>query len=216
MQILPKTAEWLVSEMGYGEYEIKGDPMMLYRPLISVYFGAAYLRWLSNFEGKERNEEFVVRTYRFGPKKATHKSTLDYWQRYLSVKQNLPTRRKNIDSDSSVPNDPTPVVSVTQKTLDLRDSFKGSYKENFVILLYDNAKVGDAWKYWDSRASPEDMEDLWKHSNVLKEWVMSGEKRGKVQFSLDAEKRTYLSRHELKAVAEIIVSKHFSTGEIKP
>ncbi|KAF9587635.1 hypothetical protein IFM89_004467 [Coptis chinensis] len=191
MQILPKTAEWLVSEMGYGEYEIKGDPTMLYRPLISVYFGAAYLKWLSNFEGKERNEEFVVRAYRFGPKKAAHKSTLDYWQRYLSVKQNLPTRRKNIDSHSSVPNDPTPVVSVTQKT-------------------------GDAWKYWDSRASPEDMEDLWKHSNVLKEWVKSGEKRGKVQFSLDAEERPYLSRHELKAVAEIIVSKHFSAGEIKP
>ncbi|OVA03203.1 Lytic transglycosylase-like SLT domain [Macleaya cordata] len=169
MQMLPKTAVWLVSEMGYRTYEIEGNLELLHRPFISVYFGAAYLKWLSSYDGKDRNEEFVVRAYRGGPKKATHKSTLDYWRRYLSVKQSLPSRR-----------------------------------------------AGDAWRYWDSRVSPEDMEELWRDSDVLREWTKSGEKRGKVRFPHDAEKRPYLSRLEVKAVAEIIVSKHFSESQIRP
>ncbi|KAB5547961.1 hypothetical protein DKX38_011367 [Salix brachista] len=113
MQILPKTAEWLVRDLGYRAYEVEGNPENLYRPFVSVYFGAAYLKWLSNFEEKKvinqrelvqltiylatnnlvRSEEFIVRAYNGGPKKATHKSTLTYWKRYLSVKESLPSRR---------------------------------------------------------------------------------------------------------------------------
>lgn len=191
MQLLPKTAEWLVSEMGYRRYEIEGNPTLLFRPFISVYLGAAYLKWLSNYDGKERSEEFIVRAYKAGTKKATHKSTLEYWRRYLSVKQSLPSRRQIFKVHSSVPGTSTPAVPVSQKT-------------------------GDVWTYWDSRVSPEDMEELWKHPDVLKEWTKSRERRGKVRFSHDAEKRPYLSRIEVKAVAEIILSKHFSTRAAKP
>ncbi|KAI3948497.1 hypothetical protein MKW98_019247 [Papaver atlanticum] len=190
MQVLPKTAEWLVRENGYQTYQIEGNLELLHKPFINVYFGAAYLKWLSSYDGKDRNEEFVVRAYRGGPKKANHKSTLDYWRRYLLVKQSLPSRRRMFENHSSVPNDSAPAVHVPQN--------KGE------------------WRYWDSRASPEDMEELWKDSDVLREWTKSGEQRGKVRFSHDPEKRPYLSRPELRAVAEIIVSKHFSDSGIRP
>ncbi|KAB5547974.1 hypothetical protein DKX38_011380 [Salix brachista] len=90
MQILPKTAEWLVRDLGYQAYEVEGNPENLYRPFVSVYFGLG----ISIFEAfcRVRSEEFIVRAYNGGPKKATHKSTLTYWKRYLSVKESLPSR----------------------------------------------------------------------------------------------------------------------------
>lgn len=57
---------------------------------------------------------------------------------------------------------------------------------------------GGVYTYWDLRASAEDMEELWNHPEVLKEWTKSGERRGKVRFSHDNKKRPYLSRVELK------------------
>ncbi|XP_042478259.1 uncharacterized protein LOC122059514 [Macadamia integrifolia] len=188
MQLSPKTAEWLVREMSYRQYEIEGDSTLLYRPFISVYFGASYLKWLSHYDQKERNEEFVIRAYKGGTKKAKRKSTLDCWRRYLSVKQSLPSRSQTCNAsmpDASIP--PLPIL------------------ENKADELY-----------WDSRASPEDMEEMWMSPEVLKEWTKSNENRGKVRFSLDAEKRPYLSQIETKAVAQIILSKHFSTRKVKP
>lgn len=91
MQILPKTAEWLVRDLGYTAYRIE-DSNTLYKPFVNVYLGAAYLKWLSTYDHKERSEEFMVRAYRGGIKKANHKSTLPYWKRYLSVKESLPSR----------------------------------------------------------------------------------------------------------------------------
>lgn len=38
--------------MGYRAYEIEGNPDMLYRPFVNVYFGAAYIKWLSSCDGK--------------------------------------------------------------------------------------------------------------------------------------------------------------------
>lgn len=65
---------------------------------------------------------------------------------------------------------------------------------------------------WDSRASAQDMEAMWNHPSVSKEWSKSGEKRGKVRFSLDTETRPYLSRVELKtvlcAIAEIVCMRY--------
>ncbi|XP_043698786.1 uncharacterized protein LOC122649621 [Telopea speciosissima] len=189
MQLSPKTAEWLVRDMGYRQYEIEGDSTLLYKPFISVYFGAAYLKWLSNYEEKERNEEFVIRAYKGGTKKAKHKSTLDYWRRYLSVKQSLPSRSKKYNA--SMPDASTPARPILKNKV-------------------------DELTYWDSKASPEDMDEMWRNPEVLKEWTKSNENRGKVSFSLDAEKRPYLSRIEIKAVAQIILSKHFSSRKVKP
>lgn len=190
MQLLPKTADWLVRELGYQTYEVEGNPILLFRPFINVYLGAAYLKWLSNYDGKERSEEFVVRAYKGGPKKAAHKSTLEYWKRYLSVKESLPFRKSLYDGP--YPNDAS-----------------GSGAPVSVIKGVNHT-------FWDSRASPEDMDEMWNHPDVLKEWSKCGEIRGKVLFSHDKEKRPYLSRVEVKAVAEIILSKHFSTRQVKP
>ncbi|GLU05034.1 hypothetical protein SLE2022_221590 [Rubroshorea leprosula] len=189
MQLLPKTAEWLSGEHGYQSYQVQGIPDLLFRPFVSVYFGAAYLEWLSNFEGKERSEEFVVRAYKGGTKQATHKSTLPYWKRYLSVKESLPYRKIcDRPSPSKAPKSPTSPCSPRS----------GSYV------------------YWDSRVSPEDMEEMSNHPAMSKGWAPFKEKREKMRFALDGEKRPYLSRAELKAIAEIIVSKYFSTRGIKP
>ncbi|XP_059444996.1 uncharacterized protein LOC132176728 isoform X2 [Corylus avellana] len=195
MQLSPETAEWLVSELGYRSYEVEGNPDLLYWPFVSIYLGAAYINWLSNFDQKERSEEFVVRAYTGGPKKATHKSTLPYWKRYLSVKESLPSRKL---FDEGRLNDA--LVCATSPPPAMQTS----------------EKAGVLYSYWDSRASPEDMEELWNHPEVLKEWTKSGERRGQVRFSHDDKKRPYLSRVELKAVAEIILSRHFSTKAVKP
>lgn len=194
MQTLQSTAEWLAREMGYKAYEIKGAPAMLYRPFVSIYFGAAFLKWLSTYEGKKRSEEFIVRAYNGGPKRANHKSTLQYWNRYQVVKQNLP-----IDSDmQSSENNP------------LLTDVSGSF-----ATVSSNSGSSE-WTYWDDKVHPEDMTEMWKHPDVRREWTRSGEKLGNVRFSRDSEKRPYLSTTELKAVAEIIVTKHFATSRIRP
>jgi len=105
MQISPKTVEWLVRDLSYQTYEVDGNSKLLYKPFVNVYLGAAYLKWLSNFEQIERSEEFMVRAYKGGTKKATHKSTLKYWQKYLSVKETLPTRK--VFEVALVPNAPS-------------------------------------------------------------------------------------------------------------
>ncbi|XP_008655749.2 protein ESMERALDA 1 [Zea mays] len=52
--------------------------------------------------------------------------------------------------------------------------------------------------YWDSKVSEADMNAMWKHPDVYKEWIKSGERRGNVRFSHDAKNRPYLSRVEVK------------------
>ncbi|KAJ0980820.1 hypothetical protein J5N97_009075 [Dioscorea zingiberensis] len=191
MQVVPQTAEWLFREMGYRNYEIEGNQSLLFRPFINIYFGGAYIIWLSSHDGKERSEEYVVRAYKGGIKKATHKSTAEYFKQYLSVKQSLPPK-----SGQQMP------------------ANRSFATDNSSAALPSTLKAGDSWKYWDSIVSPEDMEELWRHPDVLKEWTESGERRGKVRFSHDSGKRPYLSRVEVKAVAEIIISRYFNSRGI--
>ncbi|GMN36482.1 hypothetical protein TIFTF001_042446 [Ficus carica] len=196
MQLLPKTADWLYRDLHYQSYEVEGNPDLLFKPFVNVYFGAAYLKWLSNFDQKERSEEFVVRSYKGGTKKATSKKTLPFWQRYLSVKENYPPRKMCEDGLS-----PNHAFSATAPS---------------ALSVPSSQNINVAYMCWDSRASPEDMEEMWNHPEVLNEWSKSGEKKGKVRFSHDEKKRPYLSRVELKAVAEIILTHHFSTKGLKP
>ncbi|PSR92597.1 UDP-glycosyltransferase [Actinidia chinensis var. chinensis] len=139
---------------------------------------------------REISEQFIARAHKGGVKKATHKSTLQSWRRYLSVKESLPSRK--VFEVAPMLNDPSASATPAQKT------------------------KGAANTTWDSSVSPEYMEEMWNHPYVSKEWSKSGEKRGKVGFSHDAEKRPYLSRIELRAIAEIIISKHFSTRAVRP
>lgn len=59
-------------------------------------------------------------------------------------------------------------------------------------------RAGGSHEYWDSRASTEDMIEMWNNNDVAREWMKCGEKRGKVRFSHDKDKRPYLSRVEVK------------------
>ncbi|XP_019426153.1 PREDICTED: uncharacterized protein LOC109334703 [Lupinus angustifolius] len=189
MQLSSKTVKWLMSELGYRQYG-EGDEYFLFRPFVNVYFGAACIKWLSKFDNKKRSEEFIVRAYKGGTKKAIHKSTLDYWKGYLSVKESYPSRK--------------PVIVVRTPR---NDAPEPSSKKSTVVASDD--------KYWDSRASPEDMADMWNHPEVRRHWKKSKEKRGKARFKQDENKTPYLSPVELKAVADIVLSKHFRTKKIK-
>ncbi|KAG5068433.1 hypothetical protein JHK85_000810 [Glycine max] len=40
------------SELGYCSYEADENREFLFKPFVNVYFGAAYIKWLSNFENK--------------------------------------------------------------------------------------------------------------------------------------------------------------------
>ncbi|XP_020586367.1 uncharacterized protein LOC110028733 isoform X2 [Phalaenopsis equestris] len=185
MQVAQSTAEWLAREMGYRKYTAE-DESLLYRPFENLYFGAAYVKWLSNYDGKQRSEEYVVRAYKGGIKKATHKSTATYFERYFSFKRSLPPKRrqKKYNGHTLTPD----FLSIDAPA---------------------DVKKGDGWAHWDLTVSEKDMDEIWKHSQVNKEWTKSGERRGRVRFSQDSEGRSYLSQVEVKAVAEIIVSRYF-------
>lgn len=68
--------------------------------------------------------------------------------------------------------------------------------------------IGGEYTYWDARSSAEDMEEMWNHHDVAREWSKSGEKRGKVRFSHDKDKIPYLSQIEVKVRSNR--HKHFS------
>lgn len=193
MQILPKTADWLVGELNYRVYDVKGKTKLLYRPFVNIYLGAAYLKWLLNHDNKEKNEEFIIRAYVGGVKKAAHKSTLEYWKRYLSVKESLPSRK----------------VSGVVHSLPIMKN-----PSNGAASLVQT--IGETKLTWDSKTSPKDMEAMWNHPTVSKEWTKVGGKKGSVKFAYDSEKRPYLSRIELRAVADIVLSRYFSKKPVIP
>lgn len=60
----------------------------------NVYAMFVILKYLSltGIPCRERSEEFIVRAYKGGTQKATHKSTLPYWKQYLAVKESYPSR----------------------------------------------------------------------------------------------------------------------------
>lgn len=79
-QTLLSTARWLAQDMGYTAY---GVPTLaaLASPQVSLYFGAAYLDYLSKYRGRSRSEEWVVRAYNGGPGHTTA-GTNAYWRKY--------------------------------------------------------------------------------------------------------------------------------------
>lgn len=278
MQTLQSTAEWLATDMGYRAYVIEGASALLYRPFVSVYFGCAYLKWLSTYDGKKRNEEFMVRGYNGGPQGATKTSTVAYWNKYLQAKQSLPntsetplifvtpavplrppspvvappppppsvatqvnkhqgTRTNTVKGVARIPNDTQPTPSsfkTAAAELNSRKSTTSSVKDTVVEPSCLNPKLGKIkevavhpknskakpsssanvhkkeWTYWDEKTSPEDLEEMWRHPQVKKEWTDSNEKIGQVRFARDAELRPYLTTTEVKAVAEIVVFRHFA------
>ncbi|XP_052144084.1 uncharacterized protein LOC127763424 isoform X2 [Oryza glaberrima] len=187
MQVTIEVAQWLGRELGYKYYDIEEDANLLYWPFVNVYFGAAYAKWLFSCDDKERTEEFVVRAYKGGKKKAVHKSTSPIFQRYLYVKEALLSMRQPESFNDLTPN-----------------------------LLANSSSTEGQLIYWDSKVSEVDMDAMWSQSDVIKEWTKSGERRGNVRFSHDSKRRPYLSRVEVKAVAEITISRHLSSKGVTP
>ncbi|KAG8069887.1 hypothetical protein GUJ93_ZPchr0006g44913 [Zizania palustris] len=187
MEVTAEVAQWLGRELGYKYYDIEDDVNLLYWPFVNVYFGAAYSKWLFSCDDKERTEEFVVRAYKGSKKKATHKSTSPIFQRYLYVKEALLSMRQPESFNALIPN-----------------------------ILANSSSTEGQLIYWDSKVSEEDMDAMWSQPDVIKEWTKSGERHGNVRFSHDAKKRPYLSRVEVKAVAEITISRHLSSRGVTP
>lgn len=83
-QTLHSTAIWLAEDMGRSFY---GKPGLddLFDPVVSTYFGCAYLHWLGNYRGYRQSEDWIVRAYNGGPgwEKA---STDNYWVKYLAAR----------------------------------------------------------------------------------------------------------------------------------
>jgi soluble lytic murein transglycosylase-like protein len=84
MQTLLSTARWLAKDMGYTAF---GVPTLetLMGPQESLYFGGAYLDYLSRYRGERRSEEWIVRSYNGGPGHS-RAATDAYWRKYLAAK----------------------------------------------------------------------------------------------------------------------------------
>lgn len=66
MQTLVSTAEWLHDGMGYT-----GKPRPTRESLMdaetSLYFGQAYLHYLSRYRGQQRDADWIIQSYNAGP-----------------------------------------------------------------------------------------------------------------------------------------------------
>ncbi|ONM32144.1 Protein VAC14-like protein [Zea mays] len=55
----------------------------VYNPFASMYFGASYLAWLSQYEGREQSYEFIVQAYLGGPENVSLQETGPFWNQFL-------------------------------------------------------------------------------------------------------------------------------------
>lgn len=87
MQTELQTVQWLAScSPRYGVFSV-ASAADLSRPFVSMFYGAAYVHWLSRFEGKVQGEEFIVRGYVGGPNGSRSAETLPFWESYLKVNE---------------------------------------------------------------------------------------------------------------------------------
>jgi len=85
MQTLLGTARWLYDDLGFRHFARPTVPNLM-GPQASIYYGAAYLTYLSIYAGRARSAEFVVRSYNGGPGNLSA-ATADYWRKYLAAKE---------------------------------------------------------------------------------------------------------------------------------
>lgn len=89
MQTLTSTARWLYEDMGYTAYGAPTLETLAASPQQSLYFGGAYLDWLSRWRGRRRSEQWIVRAYNGGPGGATSRATAPYWDKYQDARRRL-------------------------------------------------------------------------------------------------------------------------------
>ena len=89
MQTLSSTAQWLYDD--FSGYRDKGRPSLddLMRPDVSMYFGAAYVDWLSRHPRLSGSEERIVRAYNGGPGTGaqTSSQTANHYRKYLDARR---------------------------------------------------------------------------------------------------------------------------------
>lgn len=83
MQTLLKTAQWM-HDIGYVAFP-RPSGESLYDGNTSIYFGMAYLHYLSRYRGKKRDERFIIESYNGGPGN-TNRQTADYYEKYTNAK----------------------------------------------------------------------------------------------------------------------------------
>lgn len=83
MQTLVGTAQWL-HEIGY---QAKPAPTLtrLYDPYSSMYYGAAYVDWLSRYGGRARGANWIIQSYNAGPGNTAGA----YLRKYVTARANL-------------------------------------------------------------------------------------------------------------------------------
>ncbi|MCB9980768.1 MAG: transglycosylase SLT domain-containing protein [Rhodospirillales bacterium] len=81
MQTLTTTAAWLYKDMGY---RAMGAPSFdrLKDPVVSMYFGAAYIDWLYRAYPEE-NYEWYIRAYNGGPGHNYNADTTAYYNKWI-------------------------------------------------------------------------------------------------------------------------------------
>lgn len=78
------TAAWLSRDCRYRAYTVISVDD-LYNPFASMYFGASYLGWLSQYEGREQSYEFIVQAYLGGPENVSLQETGPFWNQFLEA-----------------------------------------------------------------------------------------------------------------------------------
>lgn len=88
MQTLVSTAQWLARD--FPKYSAKGIPsdQDLLDPETSLYFGAAYIDYLSRWRGVPRDEGWIVESYNGGPNNS-NAQTRNHYRKYLRAKEEI-------------------------------------------------------------------------------------------------------------------------------
>ncbi|CAI5472647.1 unnamed protein product, partial [Closterium sp. Yama58-4] len=110
MIVLQSSAEWLAKDMGYRAYATDVTSSMTRRPFPGLYYGMAYLAWLTTYKGVARSEEFVVRAYHGGPGGWEKGPAASHWNKYREAKE-VVLRMLHGSSAPSLPSMPAPSLS---------------------------------------------------------------------------------------------------------
>lgn len=87
MQTMLKTAQWLYDDMGYRGYS-RPTAQSLTDGMTSLYFGMAYINWLSRYNGSPRSENWIVESYNGGPGNS-NAQTRNHWNKYQAAKAQI-------------------------------------------------------------------------------------------------------------------------------
>jgi soluble lytic murein transglycosylase-like protein len=87
MQTLVRTAQWLWDDMGYRARP-RPTAVTLLVGDVSLYFGAAYIHYLSRYAGVARNERWIVESYNGGPGKS-NAQTARHFVKYQAARAAL-------------------------------------------------------------------------------------------------------------------------------